>query len=105
MNRRRSVLLAGLLVLAALCGAADANTSNVLPWDGTMKIIADSLTGPVVYALGLLFIVAGFVGVAFAGAEMSGWIRWVSIAAILLGMVGAAPNVLNTFGVKTFLVP
>jgi hypothetical protein len=45
-------------------------------------------------------IVCGFCAVAFAGAEMGAWVRWVAMAAILAGMLGAAPSVLKVFGLQ-----
>lgn len=47
------------------------------------------------FSLGLFMIVCGFCAVAFVGSELGGWVRWVAMAAILAGMLGAAPTVLS----------
>ena len=96
-------------VLAALFvsfggGMAEANTSANFPWDSALKSLADSLTGPVAFSLGLFMIVCGFCAVAFVGSELGGWVRWVAMAAILAGMLGAAPTVLSMFGLQSAMI-
>ncbi|MDR1508706.1 MAG: TrbC/VirB2 family protein [Synergistaceae bacterium] len=95
-----------LIVLSALClaGTAEANTSTNFPWDSALKQLADSLTGPVAFSLGLFMIVCGFCAVAFVGSELGGWVRWVALAAILAGMLGAAPTVLGMFGLQSAMI-
>ena len=83
---------------------AEAGTASGLPWETALTALSNSLTGPVAFALGLFMIVCGFCGVAFVGAELGGWVRWVAMAAILAGMLGAAPTVLNMFGLTTTMV-
>ena len=96
------------LVLVSICvlfsGLAEANTTTNLPWDSALKTLADSLTGPVAFSLGLFMIVCGFCAIAFVGAELGGWVRWVSMAAILAGMLGSAPTVLGLFGLSAAML-
>jgi type IV secretion system protein VirB2 len=97
------------LVLVMFCvflmaGFAEANTATNLPWDKTLKTLADSLTGPVAFSLGLLMIVCGFCAIAFVGSEIGGWVRWVAMAAILAGMLGSAPSMLNLFGLSSTMI-
>ena len=47
---------------------------------------------------------SGFCAVAFVGSELGGWVRWVAMAAILAGMLGAAPTVLSMFGLQSALI-
>ncbi|MDR1508711.1 MAG: TrbC/VirB2 family protein [Synergistaceae bacterium] len=108
-GKRRNITKAtsaALVVLSVLClaGAAEANTSVSFPWDSALKQLADSLTGPVAFSLGLFMIVCGFCAVAFAGSELGGWVRWVALAAILAGMLGAAPTVLSLFGLQSAMI-
>jgi type IV secretory pathway VirB2 component (pilin) len=105
-NLKKMNLIAFLALLAAFAcvGAAEANTSNNFPWDGALKQLADSLTGPVAFSLGLFMIVCGFCAVAFVGSELGGWVRWVALAAILAGMLGAAQSVLAMFGLASAMV-
>ena len=97
-------VMAAILYLACFAGTAGANTSTNFPWDSALKSLADSLTGPVAFSLGLFMIVCGFCAVAFVGSELGGWVRWVAIAAILAGMLGAAPTVLSTFGLQSAVI-
>ena len=101
MNRIALLAFVAALVLA---GAAEVNTTNTFPWDSALKKLADSLTGPVAFSLGLFMIVCGFCAVAFVGSELGGWVRWVALAAICAGMLGAAPTVLGLFGLASAMV-
>jgi type IV secretory pathway VirB2 component (pilin) len=107
MKKLRKINRIALLAVAAACvfaATAEANTTNSFPWDGALKKLADSLTGPVAFSLGLFMIVCGFCAVAFVGSELGGWVRWVALAAILAGMLGAAPSVLGLFGLASAMV-
>jgi type IV secretion system protein VirB2 len=101
------VLIAFVAVFACavgFTGTAEANTSVNFPWDSALKQLADSLTGPVAFSLGLFMIVCGFCATAFMGSELGGWVRWVAMAAILAGMLGAAPTVLSMFGLQSAVI-
>ena len=103
----RTALFAVLMMaLCSFCftGTAEANTTSSFPWDSALKQLADSLTGPVAFSLGLFMVVCGFCAVAFVGSELGGWVRWVAMAAILAGMLGAAPTVLGLFGLQSAVI-
>ena len=105
--KRKYLSLAILVVFIAvfcLTGAAEANTTANFPWDSALKSLADSLTGPVAFSLGLFMIVCGFCATAFMGSELGGWVRWIAMAAILAGMLGAAPTVLSMFGLQSAVI-
>jgi type IV secretory pathway VirB2 component (pilin) len=106
MNFVAAIALFALIGIAVCAGAgvAEANENSNFPWDNALKSLADSLTGPVAFSLGLFMIVCGFCAVAFTGSELGGWVRWVAMAAILAGMLGAAPSVLDVFGLHTVLI-
>jgi type IV secretion system protein VirB2 len=109
LKKLRAANIVALVMLAAVFvslggGMAEANTSANFPWDSALKSLADSLTGPVAFSLGLFMIVCGFCAVAFVGSELGGWVRWVAMAAILAGMLGAAPTVLSMFGLQSALI-
>jgi type IV secretory pathway VirB2 component (pilin) len=97
-------ILAALVLASGLGGTAEANTSTAFPWDTALKQLSESLTGPVAFSLGLFMIVCGFCAVAFVGSELGGWVRWVALAAILAGMLGAAPQVLSMFGLQSAII-
>jgi type IV secretion system protein VirB2 len=106
LKMRNFVTIAALVSLLVSLGGgmAEANTSANFPWDSALKSLADSLTGPVAFSLGLFMIVCGFCAVAFVGSELGGWVRWVAMAAILAGMLGAAPTVLSMFGLQSAVI-
>ena len=109
LRKQRIANFAAIAVLVALFvslggGMAEANTSANFPWDSALKSLADSLTGPVAFSLGLFMIVCGFCATAFMGSELGGWVRWVAMAAILAGMLGAAPTVLSMFGLQSAVI-
>ena len=106
LRMRNFVTIAALVALFVALGGgiAEANTSANFPWDSALKSLADSLTGPVAFSLGLFMIVCGFCAVAFVGSELGGWVRWVAMAAILAGMLGAAPTVLSMFGLQSAVI-
>ena len=109
MNKSREkivvwIIFAVFFYLVGFVRTAEANTSSNFPWDSALKQLADSLTGPVAFSLGLFMIVCGFCAVAFVGSELGGWIRWVAMAAILAGMLGAAPTVLSMFGLQSAVI-
>ena len=109
IRKKSSILCVTIFALALFCascgsGVAEANTSTSFPWDSALKQLSDSLTGPVAFSLGLFMIVCGFCATAFVGSELGGWVRWVAMAAILAGMLGAAPTVLSMFGLQSCLI-
>ena len=62
MKEKHVVILFLALLITVFCivctaGAAEANTSANFPWDSALKQLADSLTGPVAFSLGLFMIV------------------------------------------------
>jgi type IV secretory pathway VirB2 component (pilin) len=104
LNLAVLAVFAAVFCFGAFTGTAEANTSANFPWDSALKDLADSLTGPVAFSLGLFMIVCGFCAVAFVGSELGGWVRWVALAAILAGMLGAAPSVLAMFGLQSAMI-
>jgi len=65
--------------------------------DALVKII-NFLKGPFAIALMLVMIICGFCAIAFVGADIGGWVRWMAYMAILAGMLGSAPKILDWFG-------
>lgn len=74
----RSTSVARIAVLAvafaaAAGGAHAAGGATAMPWDGPLQTIADSITGPVAKAVGVIAIAVTGLGVAFA--EGGSWVR------------------------------
>lgn len=85
-------------------GAVFASSGEGLPWETSLTTLRKSLEGPVAFALGIFMIICGFCAVAFTGADMAGWVRWVAVAAILVGMLGSAPKVLSIMGLSEAMI-
>jgi len=99
-----AVLMVLVMAVAAEASGATGAGASGMPWESALTTLANSLTGPVAYAFGLFMIVCGFCAIAFTGADMGGWVRWIAMAAVLAGMLGGAPIVLNLFGLSQALV-
>jgi len=84
--------------------AVGAGGGAGLPWETGISTLQQSLTGPFAFAVAMLLIVVGFVGVAFMGADFGGWVKWVIGAAVLIGMLGGAETVLGLFGMSAAMV-
>lgn len=64
--------LAGVL-LAVLTEPALASSSGGMPWDNMLTTVADSITGPVAKAAGVIAIAV--TGLGFAFSEGGSWMR------------------------------
>ncbi|MDP1598516.1 TrbC/VirB2 family protein [Phenylobacterium sp.] len=76
VGRSASVARIGILVVAfaaVASGAHAAGGGTAMPWDGPLQTIADSITGPVAKAVGVIAIAVTGLGVAFA--EGGSWVR------------------------------
>jgi len=72
---RKSVLRLTLVILlaAAAAEAQAASGGAAMPWEGPLQALADSITGPVAKAVGVIAIAVTGLGVAFA--EGGSWVR------------------------------
>jgi len=98
-----ALIIIAVAIISFVCegNAYASGTGTDLPWEKSLETLQKSLTGKVAFALGLFMIVCGFCAVAFTGADMGGWVRWIAVAAILAGMLGMAPTVLSLFGLNS----
>jgi type IV secretion system protein VirB2 len=97
-------MLLGTLFLSALAPAAHAGTTGGLPWESPMHLIAQSLTGPVAYALGLIGIaISG--GSMLWGGELTEFGRRAAMIGLVVSvLVFAAPMLSSAFGITGALV-
>lgn len=73
-RRRWGRVALGVLVIALIADQAFAASSgSAMPWDTKLQTIADSITGPVAKALGIIAIAITALGVAFS--EGGSWVR------------------------------
>jgi type IV secretory pathway VirB2 component (pilin) len=70
-----AAVLALVLAFAALAGSAHAAGGGgaAMPWETPLQTVADSITGPVAKAIGVIAIAITGLGVAFA--EGGSWVR------------------------------
>lgn len=68
MRRRATWLLVGGLLALSFAAPAFASTSGTaMPWEAPLQTVADSITGPVAKAIGIIAIAV--TGLAFAFSE------------------------------------
>lgn len=67
------LVLAGVLALAAGPALASGGGGGAMPWDDKLSAVADSITGPVAKAIGVIAIALTGLGVAFS--EGGSWVR------------------------------
>ncbi len=101
LNRRTRLLGLSLLMTASM---AQAGTTGGLPWESPMQLIAQSLTGPVAYALGLIGIaISG--GSMLWGGELTEFGRRAAMIGLVVSvLVFAAPMLSSAFGITGALV-
>ncbi len=66
-------VLAGMLLIALAGQAHAASGGSSMPWETPLQTVADSITGPVAKAIGVISIAVTGLGVAFA--EGGSWVR------------------------------
>jgi type IV secretion system protein VirB2 len=98
--RLRALLVLGFVASSRL-GATGVGT---LPWEHPMSLIANSLTGPVAYAIGLIGIaIAG--GTMLWGGELTEFGRRACMIGLVVSvLVFAAPMLSSAFGISAALV-
>lgn len=92
MNTWKWLVGLALLLAADLAAAA---TGTGLPWEGPLSTLANSVTGPIAFAVSMIAIViAG--GVLIFGGELNQFARVAIFIVLVLGMVVGAANFLST---------
>ena len=97
--------LGALIALAAAFSLRiEAAAAGNLPWERPMTAIANSLTGPVAYAIGLIGIaIAG--GAMLWGGELTEFGRRACMIGLVVSvLVFAAPLLASAFGVNAAVV-
>jgi type IV secretory pathway VirB2 component (pilin) len=101
LSSRAAALLSTAMLLSFRAQAAAAGG---LPWEKPMTAIAQSLTGPVAYAIGLIGIaIAG--GAMLWGGELTEFGRRACMIGLVVSvLVFAAPLLASAFGVNAAIV-
>jgi type IV secretory pathway VirB2 component (pilin) len=101
---RKHVLLFAGLALLLVSNLALASNATGLPWEDPLQMIADSLTGPVAFAISLVAMaVAG--GMLLFGGEMTEFGKMICKLVLALGIMLGGAGLLGTlFGVSGAVV-
>ncbi|NTF44054.1 conjugal transfer protein TrbC [Rhizobium sp. AC27/96] len=91
-----AVLLAAPIVLASI-EPAFASSGGSLPWEGPLKQIQESITGPVAGAIALAAVaIAG--GMLIFGGELNDFARRLVYVVLVAGILLGATNIVGLFG-------
>lgn len=104
---KKQLLLTGAVSGILLLGFPEvisAATTTGLPWEGPLKTIQNSFSGPIAMSVAIISIVASGAALIFGG-EIGEFARKMIIVVLVLAMVVAANSVLSTlFGVSGAMV-
>lgn len=101
--RKHALLLAGLALLL-VSNLALASNATGLPWEDPLQLIADSLTGPVAFAISLIALMVA-AGMLLFGGEMTEFGKMMCKVVLALSVMLAGANFISTlFGVSGAVV-
>ncbi len=93
-----------LIMLAVATAPAFAATGGTaLPWEGPLKTIQDSLTGPVATTIAIVALFAAGAGLVF-GDEMSNFVKRVLIGVMSLALLIAGSGFLTSLNLTGFTI-
>lgn len=85
-------------------GIAQAGTTGALPWEGPLRTIAQSLTGPVAFSVALIGIFSTGATLVWGG-EMNEFARRAALLGLIVAVLVFATNILSSaFGVTGALI-
>jgi type IV secretory pathway VirB2 component (pilin) len=104
VNRNIKLLIVlAVLLLPAHAWAAGTGSSG-LPWERPLRVIADSLTGPVALSIAIIALMAAG-GILVFGGELNEFARRSCIAVLAIAFLVAGSSFMTTlFGVSGALV-
>lgn len=89
------VLIAAVLMIPDLAHASDTGGgADALPFEGPLKKLTNSLTGPVAFGISLVGIVAAGAILIFGG-EMSGFLRTLVFLVLVIAVIVNAQNLIK----------
>lgn len=100
MSRKHALIAAALwtapIVLASVAPAL-ASSGGSLPWEGPLRQIQESITGPVAGAIALAAVaIAG--GMLIFGGELNDFARRLVYVVLVAGILLGATNIVGLFG-------
>ena len=102
LKRKPSIPVALIGLFAA--AAAEAGVAGALPWEGPLRTIAQSLTGPVAFSVSIIGIFATGATLMWGG-EMNEFARRAALMALIVAVIVFATNIMaSAFGVTGAVV-
>jgi len=102
LKRKASFPVAFVWLFAA--AVAKAGTAGALPWEGPLRTIAQSLTGPVAFSVSIIGIFATGATLMWGG-EMNEFARRAALMGLIVAVIVFATNIMATaFGVTGAVV-
>jgi type IV secretion system protein VirB2 len=91
--------------LAAGGSGGSGSSSTTMPWEAGLKVLTDSISGPVATAIGLIALVAAGAALIFGG-DMTGFMRTSVYIVLVLGIIMSAANLLKAlYGSTSAFIP
>jgi type IV secretion system protein VirB2 len=103
--KRKEFLFAALISLFLTTGVTQASTTGgALPWEGPLRTIAQSLTGPVAFSVAIMGIFATGATLMWGG-EMNEFARRAALMGLIIAVLVFATNIMSSaFGVTGALI-
>ena len=96
---KRKPTLSLALIWLLMAAVAKAGTAGALPWEGPLRTIAQSLTGPVAFSVSIIGIFATGATLMWGG-EMNEFARRAALMGLIVAVIVFATNIMATaFGV------
>jgi type IV secretory pathway VirB2 component (pilin) len=95
--------ITAMLIVVATAPAFAAAGGTALPWEGPLKTIQDSLTGPVATTIAIVALFAAGAGLVF-GDEMSNFVKRVLIGVMSLALLIAGSGFLTSLNLTGFTI-
>jgi type IV secretory pathway VirB2 component (pilin) len=101
----RTIMLGCLLLAWCAAEAAASTGGGSLPWETPLQTIADSISGPVAYAISLIGIVVAGAMLVWGG-EINEFARRMIMLVLVISLIVFATQVLSTlFNVSGAVLP
>ena len=101
---QRKALFTAPWIWLLLSGVATAGTTGTMPWEGPLRTIAQSLTGPVAFSVSIIGIFATGATLMWGG-EMNEFARRAALMGLIVAVIVFATNIMaSAFGVTGAVV-
>ena len=94
--QKRVLLIGAALTVAA--GKAMASSSGSMPWDSTLTILSNDLTGPTAYTVGTIAIFAAGGVLVFGREELHGFVKTICYIVLAVALLINGPNIMQLLG-------